>query len=333
MGNCLCFNGAPFPNDPYLHLNARHWETGMCHAPCNNCPGFCGAIFCPCCCAVYLRYLALNKDMNKYRCCQGYVCGDCTKCTDGCAKCCPWPCLCIEACFCEACAISATRLYVQEERQIITDPCDNRIMRFNNCMQILSCICSILALFIRQLESAATLIRLIAKIVYLITQACMQAQTHLELKRHPTFKDYGITTVQPAPQAMPVRPNGAPAPMQAFVAYPPGQHPAAVSPYPPAGYPPPALVPQGYPPPGYTSDGAAYPYGQPVHHQPYSQYPPQGQGVYPPQGAPNPYPAQSYPSHQAYPYPSPQAQPYPQQQYPPQGYPPQAYGYPNHSTV
>jgi len=37
-----------------------------------------------------------------------------------------WPLLCCEAFCCEGCAISGTRIYLQEERQIVTDPCDNR---------------------------------------------------------------------------------------------------------------------------------------------------------------------------------------------------------------
>ena len=34
----LC-SGAPHDDDPRKGLSARNWETGMCHAPCNNLPG------------------------------------------------------------------------------------------------------------------------------------------------------------------------------------------------------------------------------------------------------------------------------------------------------
>jgi hypothetical protein len=64
------------------------------------------------------------------------------------------------------------------------------VQRFNNCMQILSCICHILAIIDDSFRAAAAIIDLIADIVYCITQACMQAQTYHELKLHPTAEAY-----------------------------------------------------------------------------------------------------------------------------------------------
>jgi hypothetical protein len=97
----------------------------------------------------------------------------------------------LQALCCAGCAISATRVYIQEERQIQSDPCDNRIIRFNNCIQILACICSILAIFIAELREIAECINIIADIVYMITSGCMQAQTFVELDKYPTPADYG----------------------------------------------------------------------------------------------------------------------------------------------
>ena len=116
------------------------------------------------------------------------ICWRCVSCcpTESCPQCC----LCLEVWLCESCAISATRIYVQEERQIQTDPCDNRIIRFNNCMQILSCICHIMAMISDMFEAAAAIIDLIADITYCITQACMQAQTCHELELHKTPEAY-----------------------------------------------------------------------------------------------------------------------------------------------
>jgi hypothetical protein len=81
--------------DPYLNLNSREWETGrknrprwqrlplcvwyrqcpfaacaqgMLKACCANPLGCLVAMFCPCCCAYYLRYKALNGDWSKYSC-------------------------------------------------------------------------------------------------------------------------------------------------------------------------------------------------------------------------------------------------------------------------
>lgn len=72
----------------------------------------------------------------------------------------------VQVIWCESCAISGTRIEVQITRSIETDPCDNRIIRFNNCMQILSCICHILAIFIAELRELAQIIDCIAQIVY-----------------------------------------------------------------------------------------------------------------------------------------------------------------------
>lgn len=111
--------------------------------------------------------------------------------------------------------------WVQEERQIVTDPCDNRIIvrrnathilmlrtclsvsqsvwytvltlvwrpsppflqRFNNCCQILACFCHILACLCEGFDLIAQVIGILADIVYLVTSGCMQAQTCVELSR------------------------------------------------------------------------------------------------------------------------------------------------------
>eukprot|EP00045_Choanoeca_perplexa_P022984 m.11542 g.11542 ORF g.11542 m.11542 type:complete len:205 (+) comp9840_c0_seq1:61-675(+) len=184
----LC-SGKPVEGDPYAQ-KARQWETGMLRSCCNNPLGCCGAIICAPCCVCYLRKEALNGDWSKYSCCQGFVCGKCASCIPM-QQSCPQLCLCLEAICCESCAISGTRMYVQAERQIQSDPCDNRIIRFTNCMQCLSCICNILACFDDSFRELARIIDLIADVIYCMVQACMQAQTHHELKLHPTVNDYG----------------------------------------------------------------------------------------------------------------------------------------------
>ncbi|EGD75470.1 hypothetical protein PTSG_06544 [Salpingoeca rosetta] len=255
MCQFLC-DGSPTEDDPRKDLQDRQWETSMLKAGCNQPLGCCCAMFFPCCCAMYLRYKALNEDMSKYSCCQGFICPKCMNCVPL-QESCPWLCLCLEVSICEACAISATRIYVQVERQIITDPCDNRIIRFNNCMQILSCICNILAIFIDGLDALANLIDLIADIVYCLTQACMQAQTYHELKLHPTSVDYegagqGGKYINQQPQGQPQQPypgQQAAYPPQGQQGYPPQQQgypPQQQQGYPPQGYPP--QQQQGYPP-------------------------------------------------------------------------------------
>merc|ERR1711881_363572 len=96
-----------------------------------------------------------------------------------------------ESFFCECFALSSTRIYLQIERNIINDPCDNRLIRFNNCMQLLSCICYILAMIDDMFSMAAMIVDFIADVVYAIISGCMIGQMDLEMKRHPTALDYG----------------------------------------------------------------------------------------------------------------------------------------------
>lgn len=168
-------------------------------APGANCGMFCLACIAPPCVAWNLRSRAIQHDWTKYQCCQGYVCPQCFA-TPGCnqrVQQCPKCYFCIELTLCCSLAMSGTRTYVQVERQIMTDPCDNRIIRLNNIIQLLACVCQIAAIFMKELRQLADLLRLIADIVWCTTQGCMQAQTDLELSIHPTLADYGPITQQP----------------------------------------------------------------------------------------------------------------------------------------
>ena len=63
------------------------------------------------------------------------------------------------------------------------DPCDARIIRFNNCIQLLSCFCKLLAAVTNNdaIESLAQILDLIAQLVFMTTSACMQTQTNYEV--------------------------------------------------------------------------------------------------------------------------------------------------------
>lgn len=120
----------------------------MCGACCKE-PLCCLCQFiCPPCTQFVLRKEALNDNMSEYICCQGYISGCCC-CKPGHLgeKSCPGCCLCIEATLCNSCAVSSTRAYVMDKYNLQSDPWDRRIIRFNNCIQMLACICDILALF------------------------------------------------------------------------------------------------------------------------------------------------------------------------------------------
>lgn len=68
-----------------------------------------------------------------------------------------------------------------DKYNIVPDEMDNKIMRFNNCVQILTCFISILAIFVDGLNEAADTLQLIAKLVFHLTVGCMTAQIYYEL--------------------------------------------------------------------------------------------------------------------------------------------------------
>jgi hypothetical protein len=56
-------------------------------------------------------------------------------------------------------------MFVMDTRDIVPDPCDNRIIRFSNCMQCLSSILNCLAMCIEQLRDVAEIVDLIAGLI------------------------------------------------------------------------------------------------------------------------------------------------------------------------
>ncbi|KAH8046404.1 hypothetical protein JL722_13733 [Aureococcus anophagefferens] len=56
-----------------------------------------------------------------------------------------------------------------------------RLIRFNNCIQVLSCICHVLAIFKPQFRDLAQIIDLIADIVFFSAAGCMTAQVDYEI--------------------------------------------------------------------------------------------------------------------------------------------------------
>lgn len=92
------------------------------------------------CTQYFLRKKVLDNDMSKYVCFQGhfnFCCGliGPNKCGE---KSCPDLCLCCEAICCNGLAVSASRMTVMDQYDLRSDPCDNRLIRFNNCLQMVS---------------------------------------------------------------------------------------------------------------------------------------------------------------------------------------------------
>jgi len=186
----LCFGDGPIDGDPRA-MYGNNWQTGMMEAPCKDPMCFClGMLPCIMPCVQYkLREKALNGDISNYKCCQGYYDNRCFKAgkygDTGSAFC-----MCIEACCCTECMVSSSRMLVMDSLDIMPDPCDNRIIRFNNCLQLLSCVCWIASMIEPSFRDLAAILDLIADIVFMLTVGCMTAQTNHELnfnKRQQNF--------------------------------------------------------------------------------------------------------------------------------------------------
>jgi hypothetical protein len=152
---------------------------------CCKAPGCCLLGGCPLsflCTQVHMRYKVLNhvapgSGWDHYVCCQGYT-GSCCCFHPGacCEKEMPRTCMFVEACCCAGLAVSSTRFVLMDQYKLVPDECDNRLIRFNNCMQVLSCICHFAAIFDRNLRDLAQIIDLIADIVFFSMAGCMESR-------------------------------------------------------------------------------------------------------------------------------------------------------------
>lgn len=195
-----CLSGEPLDeNERGKHSNPNRkivsphyqnkFQTDMMGACCANCPWsciWCGCQFVPFTCGVTqcaLRRKLLDGDMSQYSCFQGQF--SCCCGMVGAGKCgesnCPSLCLCLEAHCCNGLALSASRNVMMEHYELTADPCDNRLIRCSNCMQILSCFCHILAIIDGSFRDLAQIIDLIADIIYHTVSGCMTAQVATEI--------------------------------------------------------------------------------------------------------------------------------------------------------
>lgn len=176
----------------------------MMNAPCVDCPNSCfwfTGQFIPFTCGITqycLRRKVLENDMTKYTCCQGYLDCCCFKSGQCCEQTCPDCCLCIEAHCCNGFAVSASRMYVMEKYDLSSDPCDYRLIRINNFLQALACVCHILALINDAFKAIADIVDRIADIFYHCVSGCMTAQVAHEMNYQLATK--GPSTENPYAQ-------------------------------------------------------------------------------------------------------------------------------------
>eukprot|EP01064_Diplonema_japonicum_P028435 TRINITY_DN435_c0_g2_i2.p1 TRINITY_DN435_c0_g2~~TRINITY_DN435_c0_g2_i2.p1 ORF type:complete len:322 (+),score=56.56 TRINITY_DN435_c0_g2_i2:57-968(+) len=299
MACCLvCFSGEPIEGEA---RRPNQWQVplkeGCSKDPCHCCFGF----WCAECAAMKLRKKSLDARGEwpaGYKCCQGVIpacaCFKPGEMGEADNACC---CLCLEAWCCTGISTSSTYIFVMETYQLDNDPCYNKFVRFNNCIQILACFCTIASIFISDLREAAQCVRLIADFVFRTLMGCINAQVNFELdyqiKRGPQTQvmgappaprpAYGGGSVQ-VQQGPPQQ--GYPLQQQQPVMYPPQQQPVYVQQqtqpvygqYPQQGYPPQQQYPQ-------QQQVVHYPQQQQVVHYPQQQqqYPQQQQMVHYPQ--------------------------------------------------
>mmetsp|Transcript_11115 Transcript_11115/g.24691 ORF Transcript_11115/g.24691 Transcript_11115/m.24691 type:complete len:221 (+) Transcript_11115:148-810(+) len=169
------------------------FQTPMLTAPCKDCPTSCcwfTGQFIPATCGItqcMLRKKVLLGDMTKYSCFQGYFNCCCLKAGSCGEESCPHFCAFMEGCCCNFMAVSASRIYVMERYDLGSDPCDYRLIRINNCLQMIACFCTVASYIMPELRDIAQLINLIADVFYHTVSGCMTAQVAYEI-------DYQLST-------------------------------------------------------------------------------------------------------------------------------------------
>eukprot|EP01039_Chlorochromonas_danica_P003890 gene3890-4250_t len=198
---CCIISGDPIEDERgriKTFSGPQTFQTSAMNAPCaGGCTTilwFCGQ-FIPFTCGITqycLRRKVLNGDMSKYSCFQGQLNPCCCQAGSCGENNCPDLCLCLEAHCCNSCAISASRMYVMEKYDLSSDPCDYRLIRINNCLQILSCICNIIAIFVQDIRECARIIDRIADIFYHCVSGCFTAQVAYEVDYQNSIGNRGL---------------------------------------------------------------------------------------------------------------------------------------------
>ena len=201
MACLFCFSGDPLGPDeakgkygsalgPYA-TNPNKYDITMCQAPCKEpcCCLFSMACLCPI--QIHMRHKALNhvepgSGWKNYKCCQGMF-GSCCCFKPGemGESTCPLPCMCLEAFCCVGPAISATSGVIRHHYSLGLDEDDVRLIRCNNCLQIFA-ICLTCISICTPCEAddlAASIVNIIADVVFCSVGGCMTAQTYHEIKK------------------------------------------------------------------------------------------------------------------------------------------------------
>ena len=80
-------------------------------------------------------------------------------------------------------------MMVMDQYEIRPDPCDNRIIRLTNCLMLMSCVCDLLSICIKELRHAAHIIHSVSNCVAYSTMGCMASQVFREVAHRQQFRD------------------------------------------------------------------------------------------------------------------------------------------------
>uniref|UniRef100_A0A6U3WGL3 Uncharacterized protein n=1 Tax=Ditylum brightwellii TaxID=49249 RepID=A0A6U3WGL3_9STRA len=174
--------------------NEEKFDITMCQAPCSEPGCYCASMLCFVCAQVHLRKKALNhlnpgSGWSDYLCCQGVFGGCCCLQPGNMGEqSCPCCCMCLEACACPGMAISASRAIIMDRYNLGLDEDDVRLIRCNNCLQILALCASCLNICIdfEGDDLVVGIINAIADIVFFCVSGCMTAQVNREINKRGT---------------------------------------------------------------------------------------------------------------------------------------------------
>jgi hypothetical protein len=86
-------------------------------------------------------------------------------------------------------------MFVADMYDIRPDPMDNRLIRFTNCLSLLSCVCDVAAIFDENLRHLARLIHVTAELVFYTVIGCVGHRLSLSLSLSLLFVLRGCTHV------------------------------------------------------------------------------------------------------------------------------------------
>ena len=76
---------------------------------------------------------------------------------------------------------------------LVLDPTDNRMIRLTNCLQLLSCVCDVAAIFDENLRHLAHMIHVTAELCFYTIVGCMAAQVRILFFTSHTLMNYSLT--------------------------------------------------------------------------------------------------------------------------------------------